>query len=270
MTNRILRLDDPRAARDLADVIARSRRLVGWSQEELASRAGASQAAVSRLETGRTSGLDLQIAARLLHALGMAAELSIRDTHLRDRERQADAVHARLSGFVARGLERWLWLPVLEAEVGDQAPRGWIDILAYREADRSLLVEESKSDIPDVGGLQRSLSFYQSTAWEAARKLGWNPRRIAVLVVALDSDTIAGRLRDNREVLGRAFPERIGDVAAWLADPGRPAPKGWALGTCDPASRAKAWLRPSMLGARRTPPVYRDYADAVARLVRRR
>jgi transcriptional regulator with XRE-family HTH domain len=270
MTDRILRLGEPGAARELARVILDARRLVGWSQAELASRAGASQAALSRLERGRNAGLDLDAAGRFLAALGMTGDLAIRDVHLRDRERQVDAVHSVMSGYIARRLERWQWLPVLEAQVGDRAPRGWIDLVAYRAVDRSLLVEETKSDIPDMGGLQRSLTFYQSMAWEVARGLGWRPARIAVLVVALDSETVAGRLADNRQVVARAFPERVGDVAAWLADPARPAPRRWTLGACDPASRERAWLRPTTLGSRRRPPAYRDYADAAARLVHSR
>ena len=270
MSNRILPLGESRAAPEIARIILDARRLVGWSQAELASRANSSQAALSRLETGSTESLDLDAAGRLLAALGMTAELTIRDRHLQDRERQADAVHSVMNGFIARRLQRWSWLPVLEAQIGHPVPRGWIDLIAFREADRSLLVEETKSDIPDMGGLQRSLSFYQSMAWEVARGLGWNPTRIAVLVVGLDAETVAGRLADNREVVKRAFPERIGEFAAWLSDPGKPAPRRWALGTCDPASRERAWLRPTTLGARRRPPAYRDYADAAARLVRRR
>lgn len=270
MSNRILRLGESSAAPEIARIILDARRLVGWSQAELASRADASQAALSRLETGSTVRLDLDTAGRFLAALGMTAELTIRDRHLQDRVRQADAVHSVMNGFIARRLERWRWLPVLEVQIGAIVPRGWIDLVAYRESDRSLLVEETKSDIPDMGRLQRSVSFYQSMAWEVARSLGWNPARIAVLVVALDTEAVAGRLADNREVVTRVFPERIGDVAAWLADPGESAPKRWALGTCDPASRERAWLRPTMLGARRRPPVYRDYADAAASLIRQR
>ena len=136
----------------------------------------------------------MDAAGRFLAALGMTCDLTIRDLHLRDRERQVDVVHSVMNGFIARRLQRWSWLPVLEAQIGDLVPRGWIDLIAYREVDRSLLVEETKSDIPDMGGLQRSVSFYQSMAWEVARGLDWKPARIAVLVVALDSETVAGRL----------------------------------------------------------------------------
>lgn len=269
MTHRVLRLADPGLAPEIGRIVRDARRLIGWSQAELAARAGASQAAVSRLETGRSAGLDLVVASRILEALGITGDLTFRDLHLRDRERQVDGVHSVVNGYVARRLQRWSWGPVLEARIGDVVPRGWIDQVAYRESDRSLLVEETKTDIPDMGGLQRSVSFYQSMGWEVARGLGWNPTRIAVLVVALDTETVARRLADNRDVVTRAFPQPIGDMAAWLADPTRPAPRGWAIGTCDPASRERAWLRPTTLGTRRRPPAYRDYADAAARLLRR-
>jgi transcriptional regulator with XRE-family HTH domain len=270
MANRILRLGEPSAAREIAGIIRDARRLAGWSQAELAARAGASQPALSRIETGRNAGVDLDAAGRFLAALGMSADLTVRALHLQDRERQTDAVHSVMSGFIARRLERWDWPSVLEAQIGDVVPRGWIDLVAYRKSDRSLLVEETKTDIPDMGGLQRSLSFYQSRAWEVARGLGWRPTRIVVLVVALDSETIARRLADNREVITRVFPARTGDVVAWLSDPAKPAPNGWAIGTCDPASRERAWLRPTTLGARRRAPAYRDYAHAAASLRIRR
>ena len=177
-------------------------------------------------------------------------------------------MHARLNGHVARRLERTGWLTATEVEIGELAPRGWIDLLAYRPADRSLLVEETKTDIPDMGGLQRSVAFYQREAWAAAQRLGWRPVRSVALVVTLDSVTIARRLAANRDLVVRAFPARIGEVAAWLRDPSREPPRGWAIGACDPASRETAWLRPTMLGSRRRPPAYEDYAHAAAMLLR--
>ena len=132
-----------------------------------------------------------------------------------------------------------------------------------------LLVEETKTDIPDMGGLQRSVAFYQREAGVAAQRLGWRPVRSAVLVVTLDSVTIAARLAANRDLVVRAFPARIGEVAAWLRDPSQEPPHAWAIGACDPASREHAWLRPTMLGTRRRPPAYEDYAQAAALLLRR-
>jgi transcriptional regulator with XRE-family HTH domain len=268
MTRTVIDLGGDLVVRAVAATIRSSRRVAGWTQRELAARSGTSQATICRLESGLGPTLDLVIAERVLTALGLRPSLVLDDRHLDDRRRQLDGLHARIGGFVARRLERDAWLTASEVEVGEGAPRGWIDLLAYRPADRSLVVEETKADLPDMGGLQRSVAFYQREAWAAARRLGWRPIRSTVLVVALDSEAIARRLADNRDLVTRAFPAPIPGVAAWLRDPGREAPRGWAIGTCDPASRESAWLRPTTLGSRRRPPAYEDYAHAAALLLR--
>ena len=244
--------------------------MVGWTQRELASRAGVSQPALCRVETGRATSLDLADAGRLLTALGLRAAIDIDDVRLEDRRRQRDGVHAVVNGYSAKRHERHGWQTATEVMIGADAPRGWIDLLAFREADRALLVQETKTDISDMGGLQRSVAFYERAALSVARGLGWDPRSVSVLVVLLDSDAVARRLRDNRELVARAFPAPVQPTAAWLADPGCPRPRGWTIGTCDPASRAGTWLRPTMLGSRRSAPAYRGYADAAARLLRSR
>ena len=254
--------------RRVARLVRDTRNLVGWSQRELAARAGVAQATVCRVESGTAGSLDIVTTGRLFAALGLRAHIDVDDFRLDDRRRQQDGVHAQVNGFVARRLERWGWRTAMEVLIGDGNPRGWIDLLAYREADRALLVEETKTDIPDMGGLQRSVAFYERMAMSAARRLGWWPRHVAVLVVLLDSEAVARRLVDNREIVRRAFPVPIREMSAWLADPECPMPNGWAMGTCDPASRAAAWLRPTTLGSRRLAPAYRGYADAAARLLR--
>lgn len=258
-----------------ADVVARvarlvrdTRNLVGWSQRELAGRSGVAQATVCRVESGAARSIDVKTASRLFTALGLRSSLDIDDFRLNDRRRQRDGVHAQVNGFCARRLERLGWRTAMEVLIGDGSPRGWIDLLAYREADRALMVQETKTDIPDMGAIQRSVAFYERMAAAEARRIGWQPRRIAVLVVLLDTEVVARRLADNREIVVRAFPAPIREMTAWLADPACLMPEGWAMGTCDPASRAAAWLRPTTLGSRRSAPAYRDYADAAARLLR--
>jgi transcriptional regulator with XRE-family HTH domain len=254
----------------IADVVREARLLIGLSQRELARRADTSQATIWRIEGGRADHLDLLVVERVLRVLGIRATLTLDARHLADRRRQLDAVHARLVGYVARRLERVGWLTAAEVPLGDGTPRGWIDLMAFRETDATLLVDETKTEIPDLGALGRSLAFYEREAWSAARSRGWQPRRAVVLVTALDSVAIARRLSDNRELVGRMFPALVDGVARWLADPRCESPRGWALGTVDPASRADAWVRPTTLGSRRRAPAYEDYADAAARLRRRR
>jgi transcriptional regulator with XRE-family HTH domain len=254
-------------ARRVAETIKEARTLVGWGQRELAARAGVAQATVSRIESGAATSVDLVTAGRLFAALGLRASVAVDDFRLDDRRRQRDGVHAKLNGFSAARHERAAWQTATELLIGNNEPRGWIDLLAFREADRALLVQETKADIPDFGGLQRSVAFYERMAPAVAQRLGWYPESVAVLVVVLDSATVARRLADNRELVRRAFPASIREMSAWLADPECPMPQGWAIGTCDPASRSAEWLRPTTLGSRRSTPAYRDYADAASRLL---
>jgi len=266
MSTTLLELGDGTLVRQIGASIRDARILIGWSQRELADRAGTSQPVICRLELGKARAIDLLVVQRILAALGMRGHLELDTRHLADRRRQRDAVHARLSGFVARRLERAGWLTATEVPIGDEVPRGWIDLLAFRPADRALLVEESKTDIPDMGGLQRSLAFYDREAWACAAALGWRPSRSAAIVIALDSRAVAQRLSDNRDLVDRAFRSDAAELSAWLDDPGRSMPAAWTIAMCDPATRSGNWLRSADPGARRGPPRYVDYADAARRL----
>jgi transcriptional regulator with XRE-family HTH domain len=195
-------------AASVARTIREARALVGWSQRELASRAGVSQATVWRAETGAAASLDMIVVGRLFAALALRSQLEVDDFRLDDRR-------------------------------------------------------------PDMGGLQRSLAFYELSALAVARGLGWDAKSVTVLAVVLDTETVAQRLADHRDLVARAFPAPARPTAAWLADPTCARPQGWTLATCDPASRSARWLRPTTLGSRRTAPVSRNYADAADRLLRR-
>lgn len=267
MDQKTIDLVSPQTPATIAAVVRNARRLVGWSQAELARRAKSSQSVISRLELGLASEINLLALNRVFAALGLDARMVLEGRHLRDRERQADGVHAKVNGFGARHLVGWGWRTATEVMIGDERPRGWIDLLGYREADRALLVEETKADLPDFGAMQRSLAFYEREAPAVARRLGWEPLTVNVLVIALDSAVIARRLADNRDLVSVAFPAPIVAILAWLENPSAPRPRGWALGTCDPASRRSPWLRPTTLGSRRTPPAYANYADAASRLL---
>ncbi len=267
MDSRTVRLGEDATVGSVATIIKNARELTGWSQRELAGRAGTSQSAICRLESGSASAVEMLVLGKVLDALGLDAQLVVEGRHLFDRVRQKDGVHAKVTGFVGRRLTRWDWLTAGEALIGIDRPRGWIDLLAFRWADRALLVEETKTEIPDMGQLQRSLAFYEREAMAVARGFGWEPRSVNVLLVTLDSAAIARRLADNRDLVRLAFPAPVSDVLRWLEHPTAARPREWAIGTCDPASRRVTWLRPTTLGSRRTPPAYANYADAAARLL---
>ena len=164
--------------------------LVGWSQQELAKRAVVSQATVCRVESGEAASLDMVVVGRLFTALGLRAGIEIDDFRLDDRRRQRDGVHAVVNGSCARRLERQDWLTALEVLIGADVPRGWIDLLAFREADRALLVQETKTDIPDMGALQRSVAFYVAARiWSSTSE----PMRSTLSLIAAISRSYADR-----------------------------------------------------------------------------
>ena len=266
MPDVVLTLGRRSFAYQVADAVREARVLIGWTQRELAERARTSQTMVWRVETVRCDRLDLAVVDRLLAALGIRASLALDARHLADRQRQRDAVHARVVGYVARRLERAGWQTALEVPLGDGVPRGWIDLLAYREADGALLIDETKTEIPDFGALGRSVAFYQREAWAAARRLGWRARRSIVLVTALDTAALAARLADNRELVGRMFPAAVPDLVSWLGDATTRPPEGWAMAVVDPVVRRTTWLHTAAFGTRRRRPAYEDYAAAALRL----
>jgi transcriptional regulator with XRE-family HTH domain len=256
---------------DLAAVVVRTvtaaRRALGWSQRELAARAGVSQTLVARFERGEIAAVSLTTVEALFDALGVRADLRT-DLPVVD-PRQSDAVHAVVGGFLGRRLEGHAFEIRHEVEVGSGRFRGWIDVLAYRPADRSLLTNEIKTDLPDVGGLQRTLSWYEREAWTVARKLGWRPVRQVVALIGLDSAQFEDRLFANRTIIDAAFQGRAAGLARWVEDPAAPPPTGRCLALVDPAWRGRRWLRPSRLDGRRSPPRYADYRDAAGRIGRR-
>jgi transcriptional regulator with XRE-family HTH domain len=254
----------------LATLLQRGRSLVGISQADLARRADTSEATIWRLEHGKADHIDLAVVERVLAALGMRGSLSVQGRHLDDRVRQRDGVHAVCNGYGGRRVRRFSWETVLEAMIGRDRPRGWIDLLGYRVADGALLVDETKSDLPDMGALQRSVAFYEREAPHVARDLGWDVRSVTVVVLALDTEVVARRLADSRAIVAQAFPGDVRTLDAWIRDQRAPRPRGWTLAMIDPASRGDVWLRRPVVGSVRRRPAYAGYADAAARLLRGR
>jgi transcriptional regulator with XRE-family HTH domain len=263
--HRSIRIDDPLLAPALGGVIREARSLAGWTQAELAERARTSQSMVARLELGRRLEPDVVVVSRVLAALGLRGSLEIQDRALDDRRRQRDPVHARLAGYAMRRLERLGWTVRTEVPFGRPAPRGWLDLVAIRDADA--LISEIKGDIPDVGGMQRQVAVYSAVAGAVFESLGWRPRQVGTLVLGLDSRAVAGRLADNRILLAPSFPGHPIAMATWLEHGG--APPMPTIAMADPLSRSRDWLRRTPLSGRRSAPAYADYADAAEWLRRR-
>ena len=247
-----------------AGLLVRDLRLaLGWTQRTLGRRAGLSQSWICDVERGRCPDASLETIDRLLAAMGATLVLDVRAPFLAN-PRQRDVVHARCSAHVARRLESAGWRVAREVEVGGDRSRGWIDLLAWHPGTGLLLVIEVKTEIHDMGAVERTLGWYEREAWAAARRLGWRPRAVLGCLLLLSTEVVERRIRDNRDVLDRAFQLRAREVAAIVSDGvRRGAARSRGLALIDPRSRRSLWLRPSRLDGRRAPAPYRDYADFV-------
>ncbi len=246
----------------IASAVVEIRTTITWSQRELSRRSGVPQSMISRIERAKLESLPLATIALLLETMGARLRLEVDAPFLGDRSRQLDPAHARMSGYIARRLERAGWQVTTEVEVGGDRSRGWIDLLALHPATGLLLVIEVKTEIHDLGQIDRALGWYQREEWAAARRLGWRPLAVTgclLLLMTRENDDAIGF---NRESLRRLFPVRAGNLRG-VVDGVEPAPPRGvrALAMVDPRSKRRAWLRPTRDDSRRAPAPYADYAD---------
>ncbi|MBA2720867.1 MAG: helix-turn-helix transcriptional regulator [Chloroflexi bacterium] len=263
-----LRATDDDLARLIGNAIRTARVTARWTQAELARRLGVTQSAVSRLETGASSSLDVGLASAAFRLMGIRVSVDAATPGLVRRREQNDFVHARCVVYAARHLQNDGWDTRLEIEVGRDRYRGWIDLLAYRAADRSLFCAELKTELDDVGRIQRTLAWYGRSAGDAARRLGWRPRSIATGLLVLASAENDLRISRNVELFAREFPTRSRELATWFATSGMSTPRT-SLAMIDPRSRRAAWLRSTTVDGRRSPAAYADYGAAAEALKRR-
>jgi transcriptional regulator with XRE-family HTH domain len=254
--------DPNRLVRLVLGAIRAGREEIGWSPSELARRVGLSASTVPRIENRRLDGLSVATAGRILEELGVAFEF--RPAFVADPPQQRDAAHARCSAYVRRRLEGRGWEVAQEVEVGSARSRGWIDVLAFERSRGAVLVVEIKTELMNVGAVQRNMSWYEREAWGAAKRQRWHPRRVTGLVLLLATEANEGSIRANRELMKQWCPVRAIEMDGWLRDP-EAMPRARALALIDPASRRRRWLLPAAIDGRRTRSPYVNYADFMRR-----
>jgi len=248
---------------EIGSAIRSSRIDAGWSQRALADRLGRVQSEISRLERAARSHLDIELASAALELLGIRIRLDGATLGLEGRREQRDLVHAKCCSHVAARLSGLGWDVRQEVEVGAGRYRGWIDVLAYRATDRCLLCGEIKTEIDDLGRIQRTLTWYERESWDAARRIGWRPKAVSSTLLILCSTENDTRVRSNLELLGQSFPARARELQSWFAEPGGAIPAR-SLAMIEPRTRRADWLRPTTTDGRRSRAPYADYRAAAA------
>jgi transcriptional regulator with XRE-family HTH domain len=244
----------------VGNAVASLREILGWTQEELGRRAGTSQGMVSAVEHAQLGDMTFSRAERLLAAMGARLVISVDAPFLGDRLRQRDPAHARCSTHVASRLRRAGWQVATEVEVGGDRSRGWIDVLAWHPETEFLLVIEIKTEIHDLGGIERALGWYEREAGLVAQRLRWRVRHSTGCLLLLATEANDLRVGANREPFSVGFPVRARDLSGLVAGL-ETAVTGRAVTMIDPLSKRATWLRPLRVDGRRSKAPYVDYAD---------
>ena len=247
----------------IAATILEARRSRGWSQRRLAHAVGLSQTLVSAIERAMLPDLPITTAVRVLRALDipfdlrLVAPLSTRPVR--------DAAHARCVAYVARRLEAHGFLVKTEVDVGGPGWFGSIDVLAYHPGSHILLVIDVKTELLDLGELQRQIARYERAAWDAARALGWRPRAVTGTALVLATDANDRRMATERAWFDREFTLRHRELMSLAEAPRDPPARGRrGIAMIDPRTRRRAWLLPTWLDHRRRPAPYADRAGFLA------
>jgi len=190
----------------------------GLRQIDLAAAAGLSQSIVSRVERG--GGRRLTGAAMDQLAEALEARLIVRlDWNGEALDRLLDAGHADLVDQVTSMLRAAAWDVVPEATFSVGPERGSIDVLAWHAPSETLLIAEIKSVVPDLQSMLAALDRKCRLASAIAAPRGWRPRGLGRLLVIGDSRTSRRRVEGHAATFAARFPDRIGAIRRFIADP---------------------------------------------------
>lgn len=188
-------------------------------QLDVAQAAGVSRGTISRVERGHLDQLALSTIRSVGRALDVRMELVGRSRGA-DLERLANARHAALAEHVVRGLASvggWSVRP--EVSFAIYGERGVVDLLAWHEESRSLLVIELKTEIVDVGEILSTLDRKVRLAHVIARDLGWAPLSVSCWLAVGHGATNRRRVSAHLAVFRAALPDRAPRLQAWLSQP---------------------------------------------------
>ena len=188
-------------------------------QVDVARAAGVSRATISRVERGHLDHLALSTIRSVGRALDVRMDLVGRSRGA-DLDRLANGRHAALAEQVARdfgSLRGWVVRP--EVSFAIYGERGVVDLLAWHEGSRSLLVVELKTEIVDVGEILATLDRKVRVARVIARDVGWAPLSVSCWLAIGHGATNRRRVSAHLAVFSAALADRAPRLRAWLADP---------------------------------------------------
>ena len=172
------------------------------------------------IERGHMDTVSIRILRRVAAVLDIRVDLTPR-WRAGDLDRLLNAKHSELHELLARWFADQLpeWVLAPEVSFSIYGERGVIDILAWHEPTRSLLVIELKTAIADVNELLGTADRKRRLAAQVAQDRGWDPRTVSAWLIVADTRTNRRRLDAHMAVVRNAFPAGTWAVRRWLRRP---------------------------------------------------
>jgi transcriptional regulator with XRE-family HTH domain len=209
-------MDDTRLGRLLRAL----RRRRGWTQTELATRAGVSQQVISLVERGHGASLSGRTMRRIFAAVDARWEptVSWRGGAL---DRLLDEDHSHLVAATVARLHASGWSVDVEVTYSSYGERGSIDVLAARPAVDAVVSVEVKSALTSVEATLRKMDEKSRLVRRVLcqDRFGFEPSSVGSLLVLPATDTSRRRLRASAMVLNAGLPARGHAVRRWLTKP---------------------------------------------------
>jgi transcriptional regulator with XRE-family HTH domain len=200
-------------------IVRQLRRHRGMTQAALAARAGVSQQLVSDVECGHLERVGLRQIRRIAAVLDASVAL---DPRWRGPAlaRLRDAAHAALVDAVVTELRSLDWDVAIEWSFNHFGERGSIDVVAWSDASRALLVSEVKSTLVDTqdvnAGIDRKARIARLLLPE---ERGWRPKIVGRVLVLPAGSTAYDTVRRHGATFTTAFPTDTRGVRRWLRAP---------------------------------------------------
>jgi len=178
-----------------------------WRQVDVAQRAGVSDGTVSRIEHGQLGGITVGSLRRVADVLEIRHDHRLR-WRAADLDRLAGQDHAELVESVAARLIDAGWTVRPEVSFAIWGERGAVDLLAWRDEPRTLLVIEVKTEIVDVGECLRTFGVKRRLAGSIAASVGRpEPGDVSAALLIADTRTNHRRVAAHADTFRSALPD---------------------------------------------------------------
>jgi len=194
------------------------RHRLGLRQIDVAMKSRVSHTTISRIERGHLEAMTMRTIRAVAGMLEIRADLAPW-SRLGDATRFATAGHAALVEAVIVELVSLGWEARPEVSFNNYGERGFIDILAWHSAARTLLVIEVKTVIVDVGETVGILDRKRRLSVEVAAKLGWLPQHVSCALVVQEGRTNRRRIVGHRATFRSMLPLDGRSLRAYLRRP---------------------------------------------------